>query len=77
MVEEEAIELLTGKGSDTAQLHVGSERSHAGLLVKRDVTQARGVVDGDLHDRVRLGEGAQDDADAIGEIGLLHAEVGV
>ena len=77
MVEEEAIELLTGEGSDTAQLHVGRERSHAGLLVKRDVTQARGVVDGDLHDRVRLGEWAQDDADAIGKIGLLHAEVGV
>ena len=38
VVEEEAIELLTGEGGDTAQLHVGSERSHAGLLVKRDVT---------------------------------------
>ena len=77
MVEEEAIELLTGKGSDTAQLYVGSERSHTRLLVKRDVTQARGVVDSDLHDRVRLREGVQDDADAIGKIGLLHAEVGV
>ena len=77
MVEEEAIELLTGQGSDTAQLHIGRERSHAGLLVKRDVTQARGVVDSDLHDGVCLREWAQDDADAIGEIGLLHAEAGV
>ena len=35
------------------------------------------MVDSDLHDGVRLGEGAQDDTDAIGEIGFLHAEVGV
>ena len=35
------------------------------------------MVDSDLHDGVRLGEGAQDDVDAIGEIGFLHAEVGV
>ena len=77
VVEEEAIELLTGQGSDTTQLHVGRERSHAGCSSSGMSRRPEGWLMAIFTTESASGRGRRMMRMPFGEIGLLHAEVGV